>query len=149
MADQTSGAEIQDGGRASVDLERHEPVMRHSLGPTRVLIVDDRLEMAEMIADGLGDRGYETLALSSGRDALSVLSAQRVDVVVTDLRMPDIDGFELLQAAIELDPSCTVIVMTAYGTLDTALEATRRGAFHYLTKPFRLDALVRVLEQAR
>ena len=62
--------------------------------------------------------------------------------------MPDIDGLDLLRASLELDPSRPVILMTAYGTLDTAMEAAGRGAFHYLTKPFRLDALVRVLAQA-
>ena len=72
-----------------------------------------------------------------------------MDVLVTDLRMPGIDGLDLLTASVELDPSRTVILMTGYGTPATALEATQRGAFQYLTKPFRLDALVRILEQAR
>jgi len=116
---------------------------------TRVLVVDDRPEMAEMIADHLCDRGYEATAMSSGEEALRILRTRCVDVLVTDLRMPGVDGFDLLSASIELDPSRTVILMTGYGTLDTALEATRRGAFQYLTKPFRLDALVRVLEQAQ
>jgi DNA-binding NtrC family response regulator len=114
-----------------------------------VLVVDDRPEMAEMIADHLCDRGYAATAISSGPEALQVLRTRRVDVLVTDLRMPDVDGFALLSASINLDPSRTVILMTAYGSLDTALEATRRGAFQFLTKPFRLDALVRVLEQAQ
>jgi DNA-binding NtrC family response regulator len=116
--------------------------------PTCVLVVDDHHEMAEMIADDLGDRGYESIAVTSGEEALRVLRARRVDVLVTDLRMPGVDGFDLVRASIELDPSRTVILMTAYGTLDTALEATGRGVFQYLTKPFRLDTLVRVLEQA-
>jgi DNA-binding NtrC family response regulator len=115
----------------------------------RVLVVDDRMEMAEMIADHLRDRGYEAMALSSGQEALRALRTHRVDVLVTDLRMPDIDGFDLLSASMDLDPSRTVILMTGYGSLDTALEATQRGAFQFLTKPFRLDALVRVLEQAQ
>lgn len=113
----------------------------------RVLVVDDRPEMAEMIADHLCDRGYEATATSSGEEALRVLRTCRVDVLVTDLRMPDVNGFDLLSASMDLDPSRTVILMTGYGGLDTALEATQRGAFQFLTKPFRLDALVRVLEQ--
>jgi DNA-binding NtrC family response regulator len=115
----------------------------------RVLVVDDRPEMAEMIADHLCDRGYEATAMSSGEEALRVLRTRRVDVLVTDLRMPDVDGFDLLSESMDLDPSRTVILMTGYGGLDTALEATQRGAFQFLTKPFRLDALVRVLEQAQ
>jgi DNA-binding NtrC family response regulator len=116
---------------------------------TRVLVVDDRPEMADMIADHLCDRGYEATATSSGEEALQVLRTRSVDVLVTDLRMPDVDGFDLLSASMDLDPSRTVILMTGYGSLDTALEATRRGAFQFLTKPFRLDALVRILEQAQ
>jgi DNA-binding NtrC family response regulator len=115
---------------------------------TRVLVVDDRLEMAETIADNLCDRGFRALAVSSGREALRVLRSERIDALVTDLRMPEVDGLNLLRASIELDPSRPVVMMTAYGTLDTAMEATGAGVFQYLIKPFRLDALVRILEQA-
>jgi len=114
----------------------------------RVLVVDDRLEMAETIADNLRDRGYRAVAVASGREARRVLRTERVDALVTDLRMPEIDGLSLLRMSIELDPSRPVIMMTAYSGLDTAMEATGAGVFHYLIKPFRLDALVRVLEQA-
>jgi two-component system, NtrC family, response regulator HydG len=122
--------------------------MQSSSETARVLVVDDKAEMAEMIADDLCDRGYEGLAVSSGQEALHVLRTARVDALVTDLRMPEIDGLDLLRASLELDPSRPVILMTAYGTLDTAMEATGKGAFHYLTKPFRLEALVRVLAEA-
>jgi DNA-binding NtrC family response regulator len=115
---------------------------------TRVLVVDDRLEMAETIADNLCDRGFRAVAVGSGREALRVLRTERVDALVTDLRMPEIDGLNLLRASIELDPSRPVVMMTAYGTLDTAMEATGAGVFQFLIKPFRLDALVRILEQA-
>jgi two-component system response regulator HydG len=115
---------------------------------TRVLVVDDRAEMAEMIADDLCDRGYEGVAVSSGREALRLLQTERVDILVTDLRMPEVDGLNLLRSSILLDPSRPVIMMTAYGTLDTAIEATENGAFHYLMKPFRLESLARILEQA-
>jgi two-component system response regulator HydG len=114
----------------------------------RVLVVDDRPEMAEMLADDLCDRGYEGVAVTSGRDALHVLRTERVDVLVTDVRMPEIDGLALLRASVHLDPSRPVIMMTAYGTLDTAIEASGEGAYHYLIKPFRLDELVQVLRRA-
>jgi DNA-binding NtrC family response regulator len=115
---------------------------------TRVIVVDDRMEMAEVIAEALCDRGYEGLPVSSGREALRVLRTERVDAMVTDLRMPEVDGLALLDASLALDPTRPVILMTAYGTLDSAMESTGRGAFQYLTKPFRVEALVRVLEQA-
>ncbi len=116
--------------------------------PPRVLLVDDRLEMAEMLADGLADQGYAPVALASGKAALAHLESQPVDVLVTDLRMPDLDGLELLAASRRLDPARPVIVMTAYGAIDTAVESIRQGAFHYLTKPFKLKELVVFLERA-
>jgi DNA-binding NtrC family response regulator len=114
----------------------------------RILVVDDHPEMAEMIADDLSDRGYVAVALSSGREAVRRLTEERFDAVVTDLRMPEVDGLALLRASRELDPSRPVIMMTAHGAIDTAVEATAEGAFHYLLKPFPLDALTRLLERA-
>ena len=114
----------------------------------RVLVVDDRPEMAEMIADDLCDRGYEGRAVFSGREALRMLQSERVDVLITDLRMPEVDGLDLLRVSRELDPSRPVIVMTAFATIDTAMKASESGACQYLSKPFRLDLLVHLLEQA-
>ncbi len=114
----------------------------------RVLVVDDRPEMAQMIADDLTDRGYETVAVSSGGEALRLLNSERVDALVTDLRMPEVDGLELLRISRELDPTRPVILMTAFEAMDTAIEASELGVCHYLTKPFRLDLLARLLRQA-
>jgi DNA-binding NtrC family response regulator len=115
---------------------------------TRILVVDDRAEMAEMVADALSEKGFAAVATSSGREAVHRLQTERFDVLVTDLRMPEVDGLALLRVSLELDPSRPVIVMTAHGALDTAVEATGEGAYHYLTKPFRLDALSQLIEQA-
>jgi|HubBroStandDraft_2_1064218.scaffolds.fasta_scaffold223512_2 DNA-binding NtrC family response regulator len=114
----------------------------------RVLVVDDEFEMATMIADELEDRGYTTLALCSGREALMRVQRESFDAIVTDLRMPDIDGLELLRKSQDLDPSRPVIVMTGHSAMETALEANRQGAYHYITKPFSLSTLVRLLEAA-
>ena len=116
--------------------------------PPRVLIVDDRLEMAEMLAEGLADHGYELVPVASSREALARLEAEPIDALVTDLRMPEVDGLQLLAASRRLDPSRPVIVMTAYGAIDTAIESIRQGAYHYLTKPFRLEELVIFLRRA-
>jgi DNA-binding NtrC family response regulator len=114
----------------------------------RVLVVDDKLDMAEMIADDLCDRGYEALAVSSGQAALRVIDSQRIDAIVTDLRMPGMDGFALVEASYKLDPSRPVILMTAFSAIDTAMRAFEVGAYQYLMKPFRLEALAQVLERA-
>jgi two-component system, NtrC family, response regulator HydG len=114
----------------------------------RVLVVDDKEEMAEMLAEDLSHRGYEGMGVTSGREAIHLLRTERVDVLVTDLRMPDVDGLDLLRESLALDPSRPVIMMTGYGSVDSAMEATGSGAFHYLFKPFRLDVLVDIVNQA-
>lgn len=114
----------------------------------RVLIVDDRLEMAEMLAEGLADHGWELVPLASSREALARLEAEPFDALITDLRMPGVDGLQLLAASRRLDASRPVIVMTAYGAIDTAMESMRQGAYHYLTKPFRLEELRTFLRRA-
>jgi DNA-binding NtrC family response regulator len=116
--------------------------------PLRILVVDDELEMAAVIAEELGDRGYDAVALRSGAAALERLRHGAFDAIVTDLRMPDVDGLKLLRASRALDPSRPVIVMTGHGAIDTALEAAGQGAFHYLTKPFSLSHLVELIETA-
>jgi two-component system response regulator HydG len=114
----------------------------------RVLVVDDELSMAEMLADGLSQRGYDAMATRSGTDAARRLGLETFDALVTDLRMPELDGFELLSVARRVAPNCQVIVMTAYSAIDSAIESIRRGAYHYLTKPFKVDELTLFLERA-
>jgi two-component system response regulator HydG len=114
----------------------------------RVLVVDDKLAMAETIADGLGDHGFAATALGAGRAALEAVRAGRADVVVTDLRMPDLDGLALLDTLRDSGLDVPVIVMTAYGAIDSAVESIRKGAYQYLTKPFKLDELVIFLRRA-
>src|SRR5256885_12514817 len=114
----------------------------------RVLVVDDRKEMCETLADGLVERGYDAVALSTGQSAVAALGRGRVDAIVTDLRMPGIDGLQLLAASRAQEPDRPVIVMTAYGAIDSAVESIRQGAAHYLTKPFKLDELVLFLDRA-
>jgi two-component system response regulator HydG len=114
----------------------------------RVVIVDDKLALAETLADGLVDRGYHARALGTAQAALAAIAAGEVDLLVTDLRMPDLDGLALLDASRAAAPELPVIVMTAYGAIDSAVEAIRKGAYHYLTKPFKLDELLVFVERA-
>jgi len=114
----------------------------------RVLIVDDELSMAEMLADGLIERGYDALPEGSSRQAAKRLEDPSFVALVTDLRMPEMDGLELLATSRKLAPERPVIVMTAYSSLDTAIESIRRGAYHYATKPFKLDEIALFLGRA-
>jgi DNA-binding NtrC family response regulator len=114
----------------------------------RVLVVDDHPEMVEVIVDDLRQRGYDGLATSSGHDALRLLAGQPIDALITDVRMPGVGGLTLLRASMSLDPKRPVILMTAYGSVESAIEAVEHGSWYYLIKPFRMDVLVRLLEQA-
>jgi two-component system response regulator HydG len=113
-----------------------------------VLVVDDKREMAEMLADGLAAHGYESIAAASSKDALRAVTHDPIDLLVTDLRMPEVDGLALLEASRKAAPDRPVIVMTAYGAVDTAVESIRRGAYHYLSKPFKLEELLVFVERA-
>ena len=114
----------------------------------RVMVVDDHLSMAEMLADGLNEKGFDAVALASSGEAATRLGENSFDALVTDLRMPHIDGLALLKISRVAAPGRPVIVMTAYSALESAIESIRQGASHYLTKPFKLDELVLFLNRA-
>jgi two-component system response regulator HydG len=114
----------------------------------RVLIVDDVVDMAETIANDLQQLGFDTEVSGSGGAALQLFAADPADVVITDLRMKDVDGMDVLEAIRRVDPAVPVVIMTAFGDVESAVEAMRRGAFHYVTKPFELESLRRLVERA-
>jgi two-component system response regulator HydG len=121
--------------------------------PARVLIVEDDHALVETISDGLADLGYEPLGMTRGGDACVALEKEHFDAVVTDLRLPGVDGMQILNLSRRLLPERPVIVMTAFSAVDTAIESIRQGAYHYLTKPFKVDELAlflgRALDEAR
>ncbi|HET8724808.1 MAG TPA: sigma-54 dependent transcriptional regulator [Anaeromyxobacteraceae bacterium] len=113
-----------------------------------VLIVDDEEPMRHLLTVILSDRGYDVRAVSNGEDALRELAARDYDLVLTDVRMPRMDGIALLRRALERQPDLTVIVMSAYGSHDSAIEAMKAGAYDYVSKPFKPDEVVLVLRKA-
>jgi two-component system, NtrC family, response regulator HydG len=119
----------------------------------RVFVVDDDRMLAETLSEGLLERGYDSVAISSSKEAARRLAIEDVDALVTDLRMPGVDGLGLLELSRRATPERPVIVMTAYSALDTAIESIRQGAYHYLTKPFKVEELAlflgRSLDEAR
>jgi two-component system response regulator AtoC len=104
----------------------------------RVLVVDDDADMTAMLVRHLESEDMAVVAATGGRAALKALASQVFDVVVTDLVMNDVGGLEVLAAAGRCRPAPRVILMTAFGTLETAIEALRQGAYDYLAKPFKL-----------
>jgi DNA-binding NtrC family response regulator len=114
----------------------------------RILVVDDERHQREILETILQSEGYETASARNGRHALQVARDLSVDVVLTDLKMPDLDGIALLQELGRAQPTACVVLMTAHGTIDSAVEAMRKGAFDYLTKPLDKDVLLVVVGRA-
>jgi len=114
----------------------------------RVLIVDDEKPQRDILQMILEAEGYEATTAGNGRQALERVRGHAIDMVLTDLKMPDISGIELLTELMALQPGLCVILMTAHGTIDSAVNAMRRGAFDYLTKPLEKDELLLVLGRA-
>jgi two-component system response regulator HydG len=115
---------------------------------SRILVVDDHVEMARLLADQLGDSGYAVELAQGGREALAAIRARPFDLVLTDLRMDEVDGFDVLEAALAEDPLVPVVLMTAFGAIESAIEAMKRGAYHYATKPFRFEEVELTIRRA-
>jgi two-component system, NtrC family, response regulator HydG len=112
------------------------------------LIVDDVPEMAQTIATDLSSAGFATRTANDGATALAQFAADPADLVIADLRMKGTDGLDVLAGIKQADPTTPVIIMTAFGAVETAVEAMRRGAYHYVTKPFALETLRALAERA-
>jgi len=114
----------------------------------RLLVVDDEEPQREMLSRILTRAGFEVQTAADGKLALERLAAGTVDLMLTDQRMPNMDGLELLEQVQRLSPRLPVVLMTAFGSVSTAVDAMKRGAADYLTKPFERDELLLVIEKA-
>src|SRR4029079_18062122 len=102
----------------------------------QILVVDDEANLRRVLTAQLSRDGYEVHSAPDGEAGLAVLREHHIDLVITDLRMPKMDGLELLRQALRSDPQLPVVILTAHGTVDNAVEALKPGAFDYITKPF-------------
>ncbi|HEV8431166.1 MAG TPA: response regulator [Pyrinomonadaceae bacterium] len=114
----------------------------------KILVVDDEVELKNILVESLISQGYETRGFTSADTALDALRAEAFDVVLTDLMMPGMDGITLVQEGLEIDPHLICIVMTGQGTIQTAVDAMKVGAFDYILKPFRLHTLLPLITRA-
>jgi two-component system response regulator HydG len=114
----------------------------------RLLVVDDEVEMARVLADDLGDEGYTVDVAQSASEAFELLKRHVFDLVISDLRMEQVDGFDLLRQVKAADPELPVLIMTAFGGIDSAIAAMKLGAYHYFTKPFRLEEVTTLVGRA-
>ncbi|HAG50039.1 MAG TPA: Fis family transcriptional regulator, partial [Deltaproteobacteria bacterium] len=111
----------------------------------RILIIDDEPLMRISITDALVAEGYQVLGVESGREGIDFISKDNYDIIITDLKLPEVDGIEILKTALKQSPKAKVIMITAYGSVDTAVEAMKQGAYDYITKPFSMDELLIVV----
>lgn len=114
----------------------------------RVLVVDDEPMIVSLLSTILREKGWDVTEAQSGTAGIDQLDRARFDVILTDLVMPGDSGIDLLRAAKEIHPDVEVILMTGYATADTAIEAMRNGAFHYIMKPLKAEEVVNLVEKA-
>jgi DNA-binding NtrC family response regulator len=114
-----------------------------------VLIVDDEPEIRELLVEYFRDHGFETATAGDGRAAISALERDpaRYRLIITDLQMPGADGLAVVRAAKAANPSCYVVIITGYASLDSAIQAVRLGAYDYLTKPFSMGQIDVVVQR--
>ncbi len=114
----------------------------------RVLIVDDELIGLRNLQHVMEKEGYEVQGTQSGQNALKLMEEKRFEIVITDLKMEKVDGMQILKKAKTLHPECEVILITGYATLQSAIQAMKKGAYDYVAKPFKLDEVRKVVAEA-
>ena len=114
----------------------------------RILVVDDEPMIVSLLSTIFREKGWDVTEARSGTDGIDQLDRGRFDVILTDLVMPGESGIDLLRAAKEIHPAVEVILMTGYATADTAIEAMRNGAFHYIMKPLKAEEVLHLVEMA-
>ncbi|HEV8533462.1 MAG TPA: sigma-54 dependent transcriptional regulator [Methylomirabilota bacterium] len=118
------------------------------MAKARVLVVDDEKSMRDLLSITLEKEGYDVVTAAGGEAAIEALRRDATDAVITDLRMPKVDGLQVLRAAKEISPDMAVIVITAVASTETAVEAMKLGAYDYITKPFKLDEVSLIVRNA-
>lgn len=114
----------------------------------KVLIVDDEIDIVNTLQAYLSEKGYKTLGCTSGKGAIEALKKYDFDILLIDLMMPEMNGIELLKSALEIDPHLIGIIITGKGTIESAVDAMKAGAFDYLLKPFEFALLSPILTRA-
>src|SRR5271166_6654718 len=113
----------------------------------RVLIVDDEKFIRDILADFLGMEGYIVRTAEDGTAAMSELTKAHYDLIISDLKMPRMGGIELLESVGSVAPNALTVIMTGFGTVETAIDAMKRGAYDYILKPFKVEEVIRVVQR--
>ena len=113
-----------------------------------ILVVEDDAAMRDLLVEELGDAGYAVQAAAGATAGLELARANRFDLIITDLRMPEMDGFDLIRGVVALPEAPHVVMITAFGSIETAIRAVKLGAYDYITKPFEMEELLLVADKA-
>jgi len=113
-----------------------------------ILVVDDDAQVADLVVDYLNRMGYDAVAAYGGNDGLNRFRDGDFQMVITDMKMPDMNGVELLEAVKAIKSDIIVIIITAYSTIDAAVDVIKLGAFDFISKPFDLGALKEIVDRA-
>lgn len=115
----------------------------------KILIVDDEPDMLELLSMIITEKTpYEVITTNNPLEVIDLIRKNNVDLVIADLKMPDMDGIELLNSIKKIDEDLTVIIITAYGTIESAVETMHKGAFDFITKPFRKEQILYTIDRA-
>jgi len=115
---------------------------------SRILVVDDDRDLADTLVEFLNTLGYQAFPAYNGNEGLTKFEQADFQLVITDLKMPEMDGMELLDAMRKLDSDVNVIVLTGFGTVESAVQAIKGGAYDYITKPFKFDEIELIVKRA-
>jgi DNA-binding NtrC family response regulator len=116
--------------------------------PGRILIVDDEKDMLALLKRIIAEESeHEVITQTDPAQALELFKEQPFDLVITDLKMPKMDGIKVLESVKKMNPDVSVVILTAFATIETAVEAIRKGAYDYITKPFRRERILLTVEK--
>ena len=115
---------------------------------SKILVVDDEESIREFFQIMLKREGYEVFTAANGKEGLEHLKKNPVDLIISDIQMPELSGLELLSKVREIDPEMVVMMITAFGSTEIAVEAMKRGAYDYIQKPFKIDEVKIIIRQA-
>src|SRR3990170_4499525 len=121
---------------------------RRELQSSHILVVDDNEVACHLLKESLAEEGYEVEIVRSGREAVKKGETVFYDLVITDLKMPDLDGLEVLKRYKQTSPETLVIMITAFGSIESAIDAMKAGAFDYVSKPFKEEEIKIVVRRA-
>jgi two-component system response regulator PilR (NtrC family) len=115
---------------------------------SKILVIDDEQSMRDFLSIMLKKEGHDVVAAENGSDALKAVQTEIFDLVISDVKMPGLDGIDVLKTVKEVSSETVVIMITAYATAETAVEAMKLGAYDYITKPFKVDEIKLIIQKA-